>query len=150
MEGEDEPKPKTKWSTKRYKTTKQKQKETDQFETPGANKENESSNKQYERLPENLAGMLDKMVGQLDMVTRTVCLLEKRMSDHEDTVDQVVSAFEHHKRTQTMTPEAAQNIMSMANPTVTSIAAIRKSVNEIQRETLKTVSEHSDDFARDE
>jgi len=78
MEGEDEPKPKTKWSTKRYKSTKKKT-ETKVLEETAveANKENQSSNKPYERLPENLAGMLDKMVGQLDMVTRTVCLLEK-------------------------------------------------------------------------
>ena len=37
-----------------------------------------------EQLPEVLAGTLDHIVGQLDMVTRTLAILDKRLSMQED------------------------------------------------------------------
>ena len=37
-----------------------------------------------EQLPEVLAGTLDHIVGQLDMMTRTLAILDKRLSLQED------------------------------------------------------------------
>ena len=36
---------------------------------------------------------MDKVVSQLDIITRTVCMLEKRIADNEDLVKETYSAF---------------------------------------------------------
>jgi hypothetical protein len=81
MTGEEDVKIKPK--TKRY-TTKT---------SPIENKENQSDNTPYATLPEDLAGMMDKVVSQLDIVTRTVCLLEKRIGENEELVSEAYQAF---------------------------------------------------------
>mmetsp|Transcript_39800 Transcript_39800/g.48485 ORF Transcript_39800/g.48485 Transcript_39800/m.48485 type:complete len:686 (+) Transcript_39800:61-2118(+) len=44
-----------------------------------------------ERLPEILVGTLDHIVGQLDMLTRTVAMIDKRLSIQEDVMAQVLA-----------------------------------------------------------
>ena len=91
MEGEEDVKPKK--FTRRYKLGK-----TEKKEAPAqADKENVSGNVPNEKLPEDMAGMMDKIVSQLDIVTRTVCLQEKRMSDWEGQIDRLYELFKQHK-----------------------------------------------------
>jgi hypothetical protein len=58
---------------------------------------NEADNK-YEHLAESLAGMMDKIAAQLDIITRTVVTLEKRIGNNEDLVNDAYLAFKQHQR----------------------------------------------------
>ena len=44
-----------------------------------------------DQLPEVLAGTLDHIVGQLDMMTRTLSILDKRLSLQEDMMAQHIN-----------------------------------------------------------
>ena len=44
-----------------------------------------------DQLPEVLAGTLDHIVGQLDMMTRTLAILDKRLSLQEDMMAQQIN-----------------------------------------------------------
>ncbi len=92
MEGESDPKPKTSFGSKRY-TKKEEIKK---------GKENQSDNlpvQPNQKLSEDLAGMMDKIVTQLDMITRTVVMLEKRLSQNESLVKEAYEAFSEFKST---------------------------------------------------
>ena len=52
----------------------------------------------YDTLTENLAGMMDKIASQLDIVTRTVVTLEKRIGDNEDLASQAYDLYKAHQR----------------------------------------------------
>jgi len=41
--------------------------------------------------------MMDKVVSQLDIITRTVCLLEKRVTENEDLVHEAFNAYWHYR-----------------------------------------------------
>lgn len=62
-----------------------------------ANKPNE-----YETLAENLAGMMDRIASQLDLITRTVVNLEKRIGDNEEMVNEAYNAYKQHQRLATL------------------------------------------------
>lgn len=95
MEGENEPKPKKTFGSSKY--FKKKERETQALKE----KENQDSNIQpklkYEKLPEDLAGMMDKIVSQMDIICRTVCLLEKRVTDSEELVQDVYESYRHYR-----------------------------------------------------
>lgn len=65
-------------------------------------KENDSASanksSKYETLAEDLAGMMDKITSQLDIITRTIVTLEKRIGDNEEMVNDAYSAFKQHQR----------------------------------------------------
>ena len=61
------------------------------------NLENQAHSK-YESLAENLAGMMDKIASQLDIITRTVVTLEKRIGDNEELANQAYDLYKNHQR----------------------------------------------------
>lgn len=65
-------------------------------------KENDSGSanrsSKYETLAEDLAGMMDKITSQLDIITRTIVTLEKRIGDNEEMVNEAYAAFRLHQR----------------------------------------------------
>lgn len=66
------------------------------------NKENDPNSEngvsKYDSLAENLAGMMDKIASQLDIITRTVVTLERRIADNEELVTQAYDAYKSHQR----------------------------------------------------
>jgi len=57
----------------------------------GGNLPSEGQALNKEQLPEVLAGTLDHIVGQLDMMTRTLKILDKRLSLQEDMMAQHIN-----------------------------------------------------------
>lgn len=80
---------------KRLQSTIDKEKLIDKENDSGAS--NDATSK-YEHLAENLAGMMDKIAAQLDIITRTVVTLEKRIGNNEDLVNDAYLAFKQHQR----------------------------------------------------
>jgi len=51
----------------------------------------------YDTIAEDLASKMDKISVQLDIITRIVVTLEKRIGDNEEVVDQAYNAFKQHQ-----------------------------------------------------
>ena len=86
-----------------------------------------------------------------------MCLLEKRIGDNEEMVNEVYQAYQKHKsgaEPRHMSPGRQTNLLSMLDDRNQTIAAIQKSTAEVRgqvdgmRDTIRTVSERSDEFDR--
>lgn len=84
---------------KKKKQTMKKIKEEDH---ENSDKENDSgaanTPSKYETLAEDLAGMMDKITSQLDIITRTVVTLEKRIGNNEELVDEAYHSYKTHQK----------------------------------------------------
>lgn len=75
----------------------------DKEETKDLEKENDSlsSNQgttKYEEVAEDLAGMMDKITVQNDIITRTIVALSKRIAENEELVNEAYNQYKVHKR----------------------------------------------------
>ena len=75
-----------------------KEKEESRLEKDKENDSLASNTPQYEAIAEDLAGMMDKITVQLDIITRTIVTLSKRIGDTEQTVNEAFHQYELHKK----------------------------------------------------
>lgn len=84
------------------KKKKEKMKKIQEDKHEDSDKENDSgvanTPSKYETLAEDLAGMMDKITSQLDIITRTVVTLEKRIGDNEELVNEAYHSYKTHQR----------------------------------------------------